>query len=177
MPIQRALLPPATAAVLALIFVAPVAAKVPYFSVELEPARPVAGEPITVTVRFWDDASHTKPATWSPDGSVDHLLAFVPPDGLAGDQVPVPLEPAGSATMRGTVTLPNSGSWTLGVFPLGVEPIPPGYPEPVVEVDVAAPSSPMPVAVASASAVVLLAAGVMLASRSQRFVSFRQDGT
>ena len=34
----------------------PVAAKIPYFSVDITPTTPIAGEPILIVVRFWTDA-------------------------------------------------------------------------------------------------------------------------
>jgi hypothetical protein len=166
MPIRPALFAGLLAAAMALLPTAPVSAKIPYFSVELEPRGPVAGEPITVIVRFWDDAAHTQPATWGPHGSVDDLLTFVRADGAASESVVVPLEPVGADAMRGTVTLP-SGRWTLTAWEKAPEAPPAGYPDPLA-VEVSAPDTATPFAATSASAVALLIALAVMARRGRR---------
>lgn len=146
MSARRSWLAAPAAAVLALVLAAPAAAKMPYFSVEVDPARPNAGEPITVTVRFWDDAEHTQPATWGPQGRIDDLLAFVPADGTSREWVFVPLQSVDTTTMRGTVTLPSDGKWTLTPWPRAPEqPAVPGYPAPLT-VDVRPTFDPAPAA-------------------------------
>ena len=47
-----------------LILVAPgtAIAKMPWQEVEIEPAAPVAGEPLTIVVRLYDDAALTRPS-------------------------------------------------------------------------------------------------------------------
>ena len=156
---RRPLYPIVAAALLGLVLVTPASAKVPHFTVEVDPQAPVAGEPITVTVRFWDDPAHTQPATWEPHGSIDDMLAFVPADGESSDWVFVPLKPSGDDTLRGTVTLPSSGRWELIAWPNEQIGLPPGYPLPVV-VDVVVSMDPAPLAAGAigiASVVALLA--------------------
>ena len=78
-------------------------AKVPWHRVEFLPAAPVAGEPMTVVVRYWDDAAQTQPSTWSP-----HPAEF---QGAAG-RVPVTLIRADDGTYQAEVTLAE-GTWRL----------------------------------------------------------------
>jgi hypothetical protein len=81
--------------------------KVPWSSVEIVPAAPVAGEPLTVIVRFWDDAAHTTPSTSWPDHGSGRLEF----ESAAGR---VSLEPTEIAvgTFRAEITL-TEGTWRL----------------------------------------------------------------
>lgn len=90
-------------AVILLVAPASVHAKVPWSSVEFLPAVPVAGEQMTVVVRFWDDAAHTQPSTWWP-----HPTEF---QGAAG-RVPLTLTRTGDGTFQAEVTLAE-GTWRL----------------------------------------------------------------
>jgi hypothetical protein len=85
-------------------------AKVPWSSVEFVPAAPVAGEPLTIVVRFWDDPDHTRPSTWWPNPAAGVSLEL---EGPAG-RVPITVTRAGDATYRAEVTLAE-GTWTLVV--------------------------------------------------------------
>jgi hypothetical protein len=156
----------ASAAVLTLTLVASVAAKMPYFSVEVNPAQPIAGEPVTVTVRFWDDAEQRQPATWAPHEPTDDLLAFVPAGGTASNWVFVPLERVATSVMVGTVTLPHDGEWTLTPWPRTPElPAVAGYPA-ATTFHVEAPFNPVPGAAAGMLGMASVAAlGLLLARR------------
>ena len=94
-----------------LLFVpSPAMAKLPWSSVEIEPAAPVASEPFTVVVRFWNDAALSRPSAWSPMSEDDHG-ASVEFDGPAG-RVPLALTQIGKGTFRAEVTL-AAGTWRL----------------------------------------------------------------
>lgn len=97
-----------------LLAVGPVVAKMPYFSVEVSPPAPVEGDVVLVTVLMWEDAGHTKPATWS-EPVISGLLEF---RGDAGT-VPITIHRLNDATYRAEVTL-AAGNWQLVAFPLGV---------------------------------------------------------
>lgn len=108
--------------------VGPVAAKIPYFSVEVSPSAPVEGDVVLVTVLMWDDADHTQPATWS-EPAIEGLLEF---RGDAG-RVPITLHQRDNAAYHAEVTL-TAGNWRLVAFPLGVARTAvsdEGYPTPV----------------------------------------------
>jgi hypothetical protein len=93
-----------------LLMPSPASAKIPWSSVEMEPAAPVAGDPFTVTVRFWNDAALSRPSAWSPMSEGDHgaSLEF---DGPAG-RVPLVLTPIGNGAFRAEVSL-AAGTWRL----------------------------------------------------------------
>jgi hypothetical protein len=115
------------------------AAKVSYFSVEVTPQAPRAGELITVVVRLWNDPAHTIPADWElPAEVMDDMVAFVSDDQRIG----VDLTRAEDGTYRGSATLP-AGAWTMVPFPEGArksEPVP-GYQAPIaLTVSAASPS-------------------------------------
>ena len=80
-------------------------AKMPPFTVELEPSRPAVGEPLTVTVR-------TKTSLQGFPSRMAHLLALE----RAGESVPVPLRRSGDV-YRAVVALPDAGTWTVQLFP------------------------------------------------------------
>jgi hypothetical protein len=83
-------------------------AKVPWSSVEIEPDDPIAGEPMTVVVRFWADPSHTRP---SPVLHEPLILEFHGPDGQI---VPVAHASTDGSTFNAEVTL-TEGTWRLVV--------------------------------------------------------------
>ena len=82
--------------------------KMPWHEVEVAPTEPVAGEPLTVVVRFWDDPAHTRPSTWWPDSDHGGSLEL---EGPAG-RVPLTLTRTRDATFRAEVTLAE-GTWRL----------------------------------------------------------------
>ena len=157
-----------------LVLAAPAQAKFPPLTVEIEPLEPVAGEPFTVTVRLWDDSAHTEPATGMPEfEGLDDLLVFAPGDGMEGvARVRVLLDSAGASVLRGEVTLPEAGTWTLSAFPFAAssDDLPAGYPQPMT-VEVRDPSA-LPAGAAAGAAVLLvaIAIGVVLSRRSRAIV-------
>jgi hypothetical protein len=80
-------------------------AKVPWSSVEIEPDRPVAGEPMILVVRFWGDPSHTQPVDGMPERISLELQG-------AGGELPVTLDRLGQGAYRAEVT-PSEGRWRL----------------------------------------------------------------
>jgi hypothetical protein len=109
--------------------VGPVAGKMPYFSMEVSPSQPRDGDVVVITVRLWDDASHTTPATWWPESTIENLIEA---RGTAG-RVPISLLRIDDATYRAEVTL-SAGTWELIPFPRPgggmVVGAGPGYPGP-----------------------------------------------
>lgn len=133
-------------------------AKVPWSSVEIVPEAPVAGEPFTVVVQFWDDAGHTRPSTWSPDRTMDGLLEF---EGAAG-RVPLRLTRTGEATFRAEVTL-SEGVWRLEAMRFDVVSGPADVELATVTI-AAAPDAPAPIG-AAVIGVALVTAGVIWRGR------------
>jgi len=142
------------------------AAKVPYFSVEVTPQAPSAGEVITVVVRLWNDPAHTipAPADWAlPAEVVDEMVAFVSEDQTIG----VDLR-AEDGTYRGSATLP-AGSWTMVPFPEGArmsEPVP-GYQAPIA-LTVSAASPSMMALVVGAMGAAIAGVAIFLGRRRRR---------
>lgn len=126
----------------------PAWAKAPPFTVQLSTTRARSGEPVNVTVRFWNDRRHTKPATWWDVRRVPHLLWAVPVDVQGNTDpdaaVPISVRRGGPAEYRGSVTLTTAGSYL--VVPFSVEGgfvAAAGYPHPIT-LDVAARSPAAP---------------------------------
>jgi hypothetical protein len=147
------------------------AAKVSYFSVEVTPRAPTAGELITVIVRLWNDRAHTIPADWAPPHeALDEMVGFVSDDQVIG----VDLTRAEDGTYRGTATLP-AGSWTMVPFPDSAgtsEPVP-GYQAPIALTVTAASPSMLPLVVGAIGAA---GAGVaVFLSRSRRRSDVTQE--
>ena len=95
-----------------LLAVGPVAAKIPYFTIEVSPADPVGGDAVVIVVRMWDDAQHRQPATWSVGPTIDGLLELRGPSG----RIPLTLVGLDDVTYRAEVTL-TAGTWQLVSFP------------------------------------------------------------
>lgn len=108
----------------------PVAAKMPFFTVDITPTAPVAGEPILIVVRFWADAGHTSAAPFDWQPTMDDLLVMR--SGGAGAQVAVPLHMREPGRFEATITL-HAGAWTLVAFPdrtgWATPDVPDGYPD------------------------------------------------
>jgi hypothetical protein len=108
-----------------------VSAKMPYFTVEIQPAVPVAGQPFRVTVRTWQDAAHAIPAGFDAAGALSGLLVARRPNGASPD-VAIPLVLRGPDRFEASVTLPT-GDWTLVAFPnragWASPVVPVGYPD------------------------------------------------
>src|SRR5687767_4679879 len=92
-----------------LLAVGAVAAKMPYFSIEV---YPVDGDVVVIELRMWDDAQHTLPATWWPEDTIEGLIEF---QGDAGS-LPVTLVRLDDASYAAEVVLPE-GTWRLVAFP------------------------------------------------------------
>jgi hypothetical protein len=108
----------------------PVAAKIPYFTVDIKPTAPIAGEPIRVVVRFWADADHTSAAPFEWETTMDDLLVIHPESGRP--RVSVPLQMREPGRFEATVTL-EAGDWTIIAFPdrtgWATAEVPSGYPD------------------------------------------------
>ncbi len=117
--------------------VTPVAAKMPYFSIEVSPAAPVADEPIRIVVRTWVDVAHTSPAGFEAPGVMEGILV-IRDARMGGADVPeipeiaVSLRSQAPDLYAGTVTLP-AGDWRIVAFPdragWGLASVPVGYPD------------------------------------------------
>jgi hypothetical protein len=134
-------------------------AKVPWHSVEFVPASPVAGEPLTVVVRFWDDPAHTQPSTWSPDATLGGVLEFVGPTG----RVPLALARIGDAAFQGEITL-GEGTWRLVITQRFAGATGPTEVELAIVTVAAALSATAPIG-AAVIGVALLMAGVIVRGR------------
>ena len=140
-------------AVLLLFVAAPALAKIPFFSVTVEPAEPKAGEPVTVTVEL------TEPV---PVEELAGLIAFYRVHDAASraNGIPVPLARVGPTTYEGQVTLPEAGEWRIVSFPdrsaWSDDEVPPGYPD-LVPVTVVSGER-------SGSSALILVAGLLLVS-------------
>ena len=118
---------------LALSVAGPASAKLtPYFTVEIRPTEPVAGEAIVIVVRTWEDAAHTIPARLDTAAALDGILVLRPAAGDAPD-VAVPLQYQDLDVFRATVVMPSAGDWKVVAFPdrtgWASPDVPPGYPD------------------------------------------------
>jgi hypothetical protein len=111
---------------------APAAAKMPYFGVTITPSEPIAGEPIVVAVRMWQDPAHRIPARFEAV-TLDRLLV-VRPDAPGRPEIAVsPRYQPDRGEYRATVIIPSAGAWKLVAFPdrtaWSSPRVPPGYPD------------------------------------------------
>ena len=118
---------------LALLVAGPTSAKMtPYFTVEVNPSQPVAGEAIIVVVRTWADEAHTIQAGFGAAAELDGLLVLRPAQGNAAD-VAVYVHFQALDEFRATVVVPSAGDWMLVAFPdrtgWASPDVPPGYPD------------------------------------------------
>ena len=129
--VKRLVLAITIAVALTLAMAAGVSAKMPYFSVEVEPAVPVSGQPFLVVVRTWQDADHAIPAGFDAVEALTGLLVARRPNGDSPD-VAIPLVLHGPDRFEASVTLP-AGTWTLVAFPnragWASPVVPVGYPD------------------------------------------------
>jgi hypothetical protein len=166
------------ATIAALAIASPALAKMPYFTVELETAAPVQGEPITLTVRLFADPQHTIPTDW-PDRALSGLFAIMPADAMAGEarSLPVRLKKIGPGTYVGPVVIDRPGRWVLRAFPdrsgWGTSELPRGYPsDTLVEVRSSAPDLVLVVLMLGA---ILTAAGGLFVVGRRSVVAGRQS--
>lgn len=119
------------ATILTALGVAPAAAKMPFFSVEITPSEPVVGQTVVIAVRTWEDPDHTIPA---PFGVPDlHGLLILRSADRGAFPVGIPLHAEQEGHFRGTIVAPAAGEWMLVPFP-AQDPARerlPGYPDPI----------------------------------------------
>ncbi|MGH2572756.1 MAG: hypothetical protein ACRDGU_04625 [Actinomycetota bacterium] len=125
-------------------------AKIPYFSLELSPERPEPGQTTRIVVRFWEEAGHTKPATWLDENVpvLNDLIRAYPAGSYRrfSGGFPITLYHDTPATYEGEFTFPEAGSWLLVTFPgMARDSLPDGYPD-IIEVEVLSPTGQEPVA-------------------------------
>lgn len=129
--VKRLVLAITIAVAMPLAMAASVSAKTPYFTVEIEPAVPVSGQPFLVIVRTWQDADHAIPARFDTVEALSGLLVARRPNGDSPD-VAIPLVLRGPDRFEASVTLP-AGDWTLVAFPnragWASPVVPVGYPD------------------------------------------------
>lgn len=113
--VQRLVLAITMAVAMPLAMAGIVSAKTPYFTVEIEPAVPVAGQPFLVIVRTWQDADHVIPAGFDAVEALSGILVARRPDGDSPD-VAIPLVLRGPDRFEARVTFP-AGNWTLVAVP------------------------------------------------------------
>ena len=171
--VKRLILAITIAVAMPLAMAANVSAKMPYFTVEIEPPVPVAGQPFLVIVRTWQDADHAIPAGFDAVEALSGLLVARRPNGDSSD-VAIPLVLRGPDRFEASVTLPT-GDWTLVAFPnragWASPVVPVGYPD-TIPLSVRAPA-PALTGIAAASVVL---AGVLvviaLVQRRRRTTGF-----
>jgi hypothetical protein len=132
---QRALSAVGLGVVLALSAAVPALAKgTPYFTVEISPQEPIAGEAFVVVVRTWDNVAHTVPARLDTADHLDGLLVLRSASGDSPD-IAIPLQYQALDEFRATVAMPTAGEWKLIAFPdrtgWASPEVPPGYPDTV----------------------------------------------
>ena len=122
-------------AVLVALSVQPAMAKLPYFTVELQPSVPAPGGVTAVVVRTFGDAHHTAPSEISGFTTLPRLFCAYPPGsnpvrpGTCAGGVWVDVARTAPNTYTGSVVFPSAGMWTLVSFPEAVGPIGYGYPD------------------------------------------------
>lgn len=159
------------ACVVTLSIVPAASAKMPYFTVEVAPPEPVAGQPIQVVVRLWQDADHTIPAPFESVPAVMDDLLVLRAAGDRAPDIPVPLRLSQlDYRFEGSVSLP-AGAWTLVAFPdrsgWATSEVPAGYPD-TIALTVREPGPTLPaflILVAIAALLVALALGLLLRLR------------
>ena len=104
----------------------PAGAKMPPFTVTVEPNPPVAGETTTISVEL--DAAF-------PAEELAGLLALYPASNehAPGEVIALTLERVDPIRYEATVVIPQAGAWVLRAFPdrtgWSTQQVPPGYPD------------------------------------------------
>lgn len=157
--VKRVVLALTIAVAMLLAMAATALAKTPYFTVEIEPAVPVSGQPFLVIVRTWQDADHAIPARFDAVEALSGLLVARRPSGDSPD-VAIPLVLRGPDRFEASVTLP-AGGWTLVAFPnragWASPVVPVGYPD-TIPLNVREPAA----ALTGFAAVLLVLVGVLV---------------
>lgn len=120
------------AALATVLIATPASAKMPYFSLTITPADPIAGQPTMIAVRMWQDAAHRIPARFGPV-ALDRLLTLRSVERGPSD-IPISLRyQADPDEYRATVIVPSAGEWHVVVFPdrsgWSSPQVPSGYPD------------------------------------------------
>ena len=160
-----------SAIMLAIVLVPAVAsAKLPFFGLDVDPIRPDVGEPITLTMTFYEDEAHTRP--WGSSLGGSDRMAWVHPLDDSGrldrdDWIMVEGHASPGGATRGQITLDEAGAYD--VLPLwrtwGPE-VGDGFPG-VIRIEVGRRGRTVPIAVASVG---VLAFGLVVMSRRRRRV-------
>ena len=135
----------------------PALAKIPPFTVDVEPDSPVVGEPVTVTVELTRSI---------PVEDLHDLVAFFRAEDAESRVrgVPVPLERVGQTTYEAVVVLSDAGEWRTVSFPdrtgWSTEEVPEGYPD-QISIEVVADDGAERSALVVAFGVLLGAAALM----------------
>jgi len=89
-------------------------AKIPPWTCELSTTRPVVGQPVVVTIRFWNDAEHTDPARWwdflrgMPDFLHAHSVGRGPNGSLGAAALHARVERVRPGVYRGRLVFPDA---------------------------------------------------------------------
>ena len=158
----------------ALLVTGPASAKsIPFFTVEINPPQPVAGEAIVVTVRTWEDVAHSVPARLDRATRLDGLLVLRSVSGDSPD-VAIQLEYQAQDEFRASVVVPTAGNWKVVAFPdrtgWATPDVPPGYPDSIaLTVRAQNGSVPTLAAVAGVALIVIVGfLGIVARRRSRR---------
>lgn len=165
--VHRALRAAGIGVLIGLAVAGPVSAKdTPFFTVDMSPQQPVAGEAVVVVVRTWQDVAHTVPERLGMTAALDRLLVFRLTAGGSPD-VPIPLQYAAPGEFRGTVVVPTAGAWMLVAFPdrtgWASPEVPPGYPDAIAFTVRTASDGFMSMGAVAALAAVIVIVGTVLA--------------
>jgi hypothetical protein len=92
----------------------PAAAKLPPWTCELSTNRPVVHDPMTIVVRFWHDAAHTRPSRWR----LPRILQFIElrgdlPEGRGHSQDHVTLLRSAPDTYKGTLLFSDTRRYEI----------------------------------------------------------------
>jgi hypothetical protein len=154
------------AVVLPLATAVSVSAKTPYFTVEIEPAVPISGEPFLVIVRTWQDTDHSIPAGFDAAEAFRGLLV-ARRQGRDSPDIAIPLILRGPDRFEASVTL-QAGDWMVVAFPnragWSSPVVPVGYPD-TIPLSVREPAPDLTV---FAAALVVLAGVLVLIALVRR---------
>jgi len=101
-------------------------------SVTITPANPIAGQPIVIVARMWQDAARSIPARFA-QVVFDRLVVLRSVESGSSD-IPISLQyQKDQDEYRATVIIPSAGEWKLVAFPdrsgWSSPQVPPGYPD------------------------------------------------
>lgn len=129
--VKRLVLAITLAVAVPLVTAVSVSAKIPYFTVDVEPAVPISGEPFLVVVRTWQDSGHSIPAGFDAPEVLSGVLVARRQSRDSPD-ITIPLIRREPDRFEARVTLP-AGDWILVAFPdrsgWPSQVVPVGYPD------------------------------------------------